>query len=184
MKCMPAVLVFFTAVTISRAEYPGKTVPVYVKPGNFGEKIVILIRHAEKITDEDPTLSDKGKARAEYLKHFFGGSATRPKIIFAQRNDEKHRSIRPIETVRPLSNAFDIPLNIDFKAKETKELAAAIRGFSMDKFPVLVCWSHKRIGKIASKLMGKDSGDFPKGYDTVWTIELEKMELAVSKQGF
>ncbi len=156
----------------------------YGKPENSGKRIVILIRHAEKVTDDEPYLSDRGKARAEYLKNFFGDSPSCPRIIYAQMSDKKHKSLRSIHTVIPLSDYKKIQLNTLFTAKETGGLAETILNLKDESFPVLVCWSHQRIGKIVSALLKKQVEDFPKGYDTVWTVDLDRKEISVSSQGF
>lgn len=142
-------------------------------------KNVIIIRHAEKIPNENH-IDLKGFERAAALPYYFSSTPiyNDPPIthIFAPALTDADASIRPIQTCTPTSNYYKIPLAIDFKHSETKELAQEI--LTQQKYEgatVLVCWGHSHIRPIVLALGAEDPG-FWDGtiFDLVYFITFEK----------
>ena len=71
---------------------------------------ILLMRHAEKPLDpRDPELSDAGKARADALARYIPQDVAKPDFLFAPAASKY--SVRPIQTLTPLSERFSLPLN-------------------------------------------------------------------------
>jgi len=154
--------------------YYGLSSLAYAEPKN-----VIIIRHAEKIPKENH-IDLKGFERASALPYYFSNTPiyNNPPIthIFAPALTEADASIRPIQTCTPTSNYYKIPLTIDFKHNETKELAHKL--LTQQKYEgatVLICWGHEFIRSIALELGTEDPGFWDTTiFDLVYLITFEK----------
>lgn len=138
-------------------------------------KNVIIIRHGEKIPGENH-INLKGFERANALPYYFSGTPlyNNPPIthIFATGLSETDSSVRPIQTCTPTANHYKLPLNIDFKVDETKELAQELLTNSKyDNTTVLVCWSHGHVRPIILALGAEDPGAWDdRVYDQVYMV--------------
>ncbi|ORX43933.1 hypothetical protein BCR36DRAFT_586398 [Piromyces finnis] len=134
-------------------------------------KLIMLIRHGEKIDDEHTDLSPQGQARADCLNEVFGsnGYLTTPQKIYAQRPTEQRKSTRPKDTVTPLANSLGLQVDLSFTSGKYKDLAKTI--YSSPEEVILVCWGNDRIPNIANEL-GIDSAPEWKGkvFDDVWIL--------------
>jgi hypothetical protein len=133
---------------------------------------VLVIRHGEKSGDkEDIHLTKKGQQRADALYKLFEASSDRPEpfprpdfIISAGPHKD---SVRPLETVTPLSKKLNLPINSKYESKilpktDDKEKSAkpdmyALRDelFGDKKYSgktVLICWRHSTISELAKTL--------------------------------
>ena len=141
-------------------------------------KNVILIRHAEKIPKENH-LDLKGFERSAALPYYFSYTPlyNHPPIshVFAAALEESDASVRPIQTCTPLANHYKLPLNIDFKPYETKELAQELlTNPKYDNSTVLICWSHGKIRKIVVALGANDPGKWAEDiFDQVYMVTFE-----------
>ena len=73
---------------------------------------ILIIRHAEKLTDGRQDLSETGYKRAALLPKLFDGSRADlpvPQVLFATHMS-KH-SNRPVETITPLAAALKLPID-------------------------------------------------------------------------
>lgn len=144
-------------------------------------KNVIIIRHAEKIQGGN-RLNLQGLERAAALAYYFSGNPLynnpAPTHIFATALEEADSSIRPIQTCTPIANHYDLKLNIDFKHKETKELAKELlTNPKYNDSTVLICWSHGHIRPIVLALGGEDPGKWSKDiFDEVYFLTFENPE--------
>lgn len=136
---------------------------------------VLIIRHAEKMHD-GIELSLKGRERAAALVPYFLGTTKflgAPWAIYAARATKEHPSLRPYQTMAPLSRELNIKLNQDFDPKQYALMVESIKmnpGYNNQV--VLICWEHSVIPKIA-ELFGVSSA--PKKwpgevFDRVWMI--------------
>lgn len=141
-------------------------------------KNVIIIRHAEKIPEENH-LDLKGFERAAALAYYFSGTPLYniPPIthVFAAGLKHADSSLRPIQTCTPIANHYKLPLNIEFKVNQTKELAQELLTQSKyDNSTVLICWSHGSIDSIVQALGGEDPGFWPENvFDQVYMLTFE-----------
>lgn len=162
---------------------------------------IIFIRHGEKENSDgsvqDVDLSSNGYKRANELPNFFKNhfpyNISKPDVIIAMKQKNSKDSNRPVETVIPLSKAFNIQIIASYKQSEINQAAEDINKFGEDKV-VLVCWEHKSLAKIA-KLLGvpvnswgynpQAKKDDDKNYDAIWVvtkIDNTKAELEVYKE--
>ena len=146
---------------------------------------IMVIRHAEKPTDKDGGVDQKGVPdkhdlivrgwqRAGALTQFFAnppnpqGPIQRPGTIFATEPTTGSDSKRPMHTVTPLSQF--IGAMIDSTIHEGSEqllvnTAIAITGV------ILIAWHHEPIPKIANLILQNQSAPQkwpPDCFDVVW----------------
>lgn len=133
---------------------------------------VILLRHAEKPASGD-SLSPLGFQRAEALVSYFENSTPfplqTPRAIYAQRSDKQHGSTRPVQTVAPLANAWQVPLYTTYSSDKYKDLVDEIAKDYKSGL-VLICWSHEDLQAIAERFGVKEAPDWGSAYDWVWVI--------------
>src|ERR1700720_3144014 len=74
---------------------------------------ILLMRHAEKTGDPmDPHLSQDGSARAAKLADYIPATFGVPQFLIA--TSISRHSIRPIETLEPLSAKIGVPIEATF----------------------------------------------------------------------
>jgi hypothetical protein len=139
---------------------------------------VMLIRHAEKLSDGQMDLSPAGFARAKALPQLFGGAGTaaphnlpRPDFLFAT-HVSKH-SNRPVETITPLSAALGLPISHEIDDKDFATLAKELLSGKYAGKVVLVAWHHGSIPALARALGVTPPYDpWPETqFDRVWRID-------------
>jgi len=134
-------------------------------------KLIMLIRHGEKISDEYTDLSPEGKARADCLVNTFGsnGIYTTPQKIYAQRPTEQRKSTRPVDTVTPLAQSLKLEIDTTYTSGKFKDLAKYIA--TSPEEVILVSWANDRIPEIAKQLGIKKAPEWKgKVFDDVWII--------------
>jgi broad specificity phosphatase PhoE len=119
------------------------------------DKQIIFIRHGEKTKDDPINLSNSGKLRANELVSYFQNSSivNKPDIIIAMKQNHIDSSNRPYETIKPLSDAYNITLINPYNRDQVDELVTMI--ISLDNKNVLICWEHSVIAEITEKLIKK-----------------------------
>jgi hypothetical protein len=137
---------------------------------------VLIIRHAEKLTNGDPDLSAAGYERAQLLLKAFVPAGVRPDLptpqfIFAAA--PSRHSNRSALTVVPLAEALHLQINQNFEDDEYAGLAAEILSGRYAGKTVLISWHHGRIPQLATAL-----GDTPpydpwpeQQFDRIWRID-------------
>jgi len=160
---------------------------------------IMLIRHGEKQTapppagvDENGThdrhaLTPRGWQRAGALVPFFRGqipnaSIARPTAIFASAvgdeadspapvvDENVGKSLRPQETVAPLSRAISVDVEMGFVVGDEAHLVQAIA--ALDGV-VLVAWEHKHLPAIARAFSANAPEAWPGAdiFDVVWVLD-------------
>jgi hypothetical protein len=119
---------------------------------------IVMIRHAEKPdSDSDPNLAVAGQERAQAYTVYFqnypiNGATLKFDFLFACTDSSK--SDRPVETITPLANAINLPINQNYADKDFKELADEIRhNPQYDQKNILICWHHGEILDLAKHLL-------------------------------
>jgi hypothetical protein len=139
---------------------------------------ILLIRHAEKLTDGRPDLSPVGFERAKVIPNLFGGTGAeaphnlpRPDFLFATHVSAK--SNRPVETITPLSAALGMPISHEIDDKDFATLATELLSGKYAGKVVLVAWHHGSIPAFARALGAKPPYDpWPETqFDRVWRID-------------
>ena len=136
---------------------------------------ILLIRHAEKLTDGRIDLSPIGFERARLLPKVFASGARpdlpTPQVLFATR--ESPHSNRPIQTVTPLATALHLPIDDSFRDNDYRALASTLLSGKYAGKVVLVVWHHGKIPQLATAL-GATPPYKPwpeQQYDRIWRID-------------
>jgi hypothetical protein len=139
---------------------------------------VLLIRHAEKLTDGRIDLSPAGFARAKDLPGLFlkSNSAATPAFPHPDALFASHitpRSNRPFETIEPLSHALNLPINTDFADEDYARLAKLLLSGQYTGKVVLVAWHHGTLPQLAAALgvQPQPAPWPPTQFDRVWRID-------------
>jgi hypothetical protein len=139
---------------------------------------ILLIRHAEKLTDGRIDLSPAGFARAKVLPELFGGAGAaathnlpRPEFLFATHQSKK--SNRPAETITPLSVALGLPISAEIEDDDFATLAKELLSGKYAGKVVLVAWHHGKLPAFARALGANPPYDpWPETqFDRVWRID-------------
>jgi hypothetical protein len=136
---------------------------------------VLLLRHAEKPSENgDPHLSARGRTRAAALSVLVPHAFGRPDHLFATAPSPD--SVRPIETLSPLSAALSLPLQSKWSDDDFAALASEILSGKYASANVVVCWHHGKLPKLTHAL-----GVDPKPddwdaeiFDRFWSISYDK----------
>lgn len=143
---------------------------------------VILVRHAEKPLQGD-SLSPQGFARASQLVSYFSQGVMpfqlqEPVAIYAQRSDKKHSSTRPVQTIAPLADYWQVPLYTNYSAEKCDKLVNEISQ-NYTSGLVVVCWSHDNLQTIAAKFGVSNPPVWPSAaFDWVWVINFDGKKVA------
>jgi hypothetical protein len=152
---------------------------------------IMVIRHAEKPngepgvgpdgTPDDNSLTATGWKRAQALAGLFdpaGGPLkdarlAKPGALFAASPNALSQSLRPKETITPLSSDMPMAIGLGFGLGDETALVAAAKAAAD---VVLICWHHEKIPEIAGLILGA-SDDVPghwksDRFDLVWMFDL------------
>jgi hypothetical protein len=135
---------------------------------------ILIIRHAEKLTDGRQDLSPQGYQRASLLPKLFDGSRPDlpvPQVLFATHGS-KH-SNRPVETITPLAAALKLPIDNTIMDDDYAALAQELLSGKYAGKVVLVAWHHGKIPQLASALGAQPPyTPWPDGqFDRIWRID-------------
>ena len=145
---------------------------------------ILLIRHAEKLTDGRPDLAPAGFARAKAIPQLFGRAAPhnlpRPDFLFATHVSKS--SNRPVETITPLSQAFGLSISSEVADKDFAALATELLSGKYAGKVVLVAWHHGSIPAFAKALGATPPYDpWPETqFDRVWRIDYRDGKAALT----
>jgi len=134
-------------------------------------KIIMIIRHGEKINDDYTDLSPQGKARAFCLINVFGSNGTypSPQKIYAQSPSEKKQSTRPRDTVVPLANELGLQVDLSYESGKIKKLTENVIISSEEV--ILISWSNDKIPEIIEKFGIMDPPEWDKDvFDEIWIL--------------
>jgi len=127
---------------------------------------ILLMRHAEKSADPmDPHLSSDGYARAAQLAEYIPATLGVPQFLFAT-SISKH-SVRPIETIEPLSARIGVPIDETYADQDYGALAIQLlsdQRFADANSLIVVCWHHGNIPSMAHALRAT-VGSYPDPWD-------------------
>ena len=156
---------------------------VFCIPGAYGQisqapATILLIRHAEKLTDGRMDLSPVGFERAKVLPLLFGRAEItishglpRPDFLFATHVSA--HSNRPVETITPLADALKLPISSEIDDKDFATLAAELLSGKYAGKVVLVAWHHGSLPGLARALGAVPPYDpWPETqFDRVWRVD-------------
>ena len=168
---------FLAATVFTTAQQPAKTphpvataVPITGQP----PATILIIRHAEKLTNGEIDLSPTGFERARLLPNLFTGvrpELPKPQVIFAT-HISKH-SNRPVQTVEPLAAALHLPIDDSISNDDYPALAKTLLSGGYAGKVVLVVWHHGKIPQLAAALGAKPPySRWPdQQFDRIWRID-------------
>ena len=148
---------------------------------------ILLIRHAEKLTDGRMDLSPVGFERAKVIPRLFGGAGAaaphnlpRPDFLFATHVSKK--SNRPVETITPLSQALGLPISSEVADDDYPVLAKELLSGKYAGKVVLVAWHHGKLPEFAEALGAKPPyRPWPDTqFDRVWRIDYRDGKATLS----
>ncbi len=136
---------------------------------------ILLIRHAEKLTDGGEDLSPVGFERARLLPGLFvrghAPALPTPQVLVAT-HASKH-SNRPVETILPLSDALHLSIDSTISNDDYAALALQLLSGKYAGKVVLVAWHHGKLPDLAKALGVRPPYDkWPDTqFDRVWRID-------------
>jgi hypothetical protein len=141
---------------------------------------VIMIRHAEKPSDGGKGLSDLGWQRARALPSMFNDRAEfkvfgSPAALYAMKPGKGSHSVRPMQTLQFVSEAFQMPVLADYRRYETDDLVAEIKNNrDLDGKMIVICWEHHQLTDIAFALGISPVPIYPDDrFDRVWMANFD-----------
>ncbi|OZI37498.1 hypothetical protein CAL29_03570 [Bordetella genomosp. 10] len=154
---------------------------------------IMLIRHAEKPLRESRYaqdiagaggrhgLSSRGERRAQLLAAYFMSSEDllrerglcRPRFIFAAATTPRHRSTRPVDTVKPLAAALNLAVRDEFASDPPFDKAADTLCSAAAQGAVLVSWRQDTLPELARAIGARGVPDvWPESrFDMIWLLE-------------
>ena len=154
---------------------------------------IMVIRHAEKPTDEAPcgvteegereseSLTVRGWQRAGALAALLAPpdgtlrepALAEPRFIYASKPTKRNGSRRSVETVTPLAAKLSLLVNTNFQRDEYAEM---LEDVFVCRGVVLISWQHDFIPLIARALLGQQATAAPHEwdvdrYDLIWVFD-------------
>lgn len=125
---------------------------------------ILLLRHGEKTGDiNDVHLSAEGYARAAKLADYIPATFGTPQFLIATAPSA--HSIRPIETITPLSQKTEVPVVAQYADKHFEPMTAQLLTDPVYTGALVVlCWHHGQIPNMAAAL-GAQPGTYPEVWD-------------------
>ncbi|VVN19764.1 histidine phosphatase family protein [Pseudomonas fluorescens] len=154
-----------------------------------GTQTLVFLRHAEKPAGGLGQLNCQGLNRAIDLATLLPEKFGKANYVFAAnptRNveegelDNSYSYIRPLMTISPSAIKLGLPVNINFSANDTSDLADELLHDKYHNSVIYTAWSHgylpELINKVAGEAVGKkqnitddwDSSD----YDSLYVLTL------------
>jgi hypothetical protein len=138
---------------------------------------ILIIRHGEKLEEgKDKHLSPIGLQRANLVPHLFLPSGVRrdlptPQVLFATH--ESAHSNRPLQTIKPVATALQLPVNHVYRDLDYPALAQELLSGKYAGKVVLIVWHHGEIPQLAAALGATPPyNPWPaQQYDRIWRID-------------
>lgn len=177
---------------------------VLAEPKN-GTQTLVFLRHAEKPAMGLGQLNCQGLNRALDLAEVLPSEFGKADYIFAAdpsrhveegEGDRSYSYIRPLLTIGPSAVKLGLPVNIDFAANDTDDLADELMDAKYHNATIYTAWSHGYLPELVNKVAKEASGKEMKliddwtgnDFDSVlvmtleWTNGKASMEYQVVKQ--
>jgi hypothetical protein len=144
-----------------------------------GTQTLVFIRHAEKPQTGLGQLNCQGLNRAlelsEYLPRAFGKAdyvfaADPGRHVEEGEGDLSYSYLRPLMTVGPSAIKLGLPVNIEFGANDTDDLAEELMRGKYRNATVYTAWSHGYLPELINAVAKEASGKSVKVIDD-WTGE-------------
>ncbi|MCF4998638.1 histidine phosphatase family protein [Pseudomonas syringae] len=154
-----------------------------------GTQTLVFLRHAEKPEGGLGQLNCQGLNRAIDLSTLLPEKFGKADYVFAAnptRNveegelDNSYSYIRPLMTISPAAIKLGLPVNIEFSANDTSDLARELIGDKYHNSTIYTAWSHGYLPELINKVAGRAVGekqnitdDWESGdYDSLYVLTL------------
>lgn len=133
-----------------------------------GTQTLVFLRHAEKPEGGLGQLNCQGLNRAIDLSTLLPEKFGKADYVFAAnptRNveegelDNSYSYIRPLMTISPAAIKLGLPVNIEFSANDTSDLARELTEDKYHNATIYTAWSHGYLPELINKVAGKAVGE-------------------------
>lgn len=133
-----------------------------------GTQTLVFLRHAEKPEGGLGQLNCQGLNRAIDLSTLLPEKFGKADYVFAAnptRNveegelDNSYSYIRPLMTISPAAIKLGLPVNIEFSANDTSDLARELIEDKYHNATIYTAWSHGYLPELINKVAGKAVGE-------------------------
>ncbi|KJK15753.1 histidine phosphatase family protein [Pseudomonas sp. NPDC087612] len=133
-----------------------------------GVQTLVFLRHAEKPGEGLGQLNCQGLNRALDLATLLPEKFGKADYVFAANpsrhveegsNDDAYSYIRPLMTISPSAIKLGLPVNIDFGANDTGDLADELLQDKYRNATVYTAWSHGYLPELINTVAGKALGE-------------------------
>ncbi len=154
-----------------------------------GVQTLVFLRHGEKPVGGLGQLNCQGLNRAMNLATVLPEKFGKADFVFAAnptRNveegelDNSYSYIRPLMTISPSAIKLGLPVNIEFSANDTSDLADELVGEKYRNATIYTAWSHGYLPELINKVASEASGEkhvitddwSGSDYDTLYVLTL------------
>jgi hypothetical protein len=154
-----------------------------------GTQTLVFLRHAEKPEGGLGQLNCQGLNRAIDLATLLPDKFGKANYVFAAnptRNveegelDNSYSYIRPLMTISPSAIKLGLPVNINFSANDTSDLAEELLHDKYHNSVIYTAWSHGYLPELINKVAGEAVGSKQKisedwessDYDSLYVLTL------------
>ena len=154
-----------------------------------GTQTLVFLRHGEKPDGGLGQLNCQGLNRAIDLSTLLPEKFGKADYVFAAnptRNveegelDNSYSYIRPLMTISPAAIKLGLPVNIEFSANDTSDLARELIEDKYHNSTIYTAWSHGYLPELINKVAGKAVGEKQKitedwessDYDSLYVLTL------------
>jgi hypothetical protein len=132
-----------------------------------GTQTLVFLRHAEKPEGGLGQLNCQGLNRAIDLSTLLPEKFGKADYVFAPnptRNveegelDNSYSYIRPLMTISPAAIKLGLPVNIEFSANDTSDLARELTADKYHNSTIYTAWSHGYLPELINKVAGNAVG--------------------------
>lgn len=133
-----------------------------------GTQTLIFMRHAEKPVAGLGQLNCQGMNRAIALSTLLPRDYGKANFIFASDpsrhveegvNDESFSYLRPLLTISPSAIKLGLPVNIDYSANDTQDLADELMHDKYHGATIYTAWSHGYLPELINQVATEASGE-------------------------
>ncbi|MDD0975260.1 histidine phosphatase family protein [Pseudomonas fontis] len=133
-----------------------------------GTQTLVFLRHAEKPGEGLGQLNCQGLNRALDLATLLPEKFGNANYVFAANpsrhveegsHDDAYSYIRPLMTISPSAIKLGLPVNIDFAANDTADLANELLQDKYRNSVIYTAWSHGYLPELINTVAGKALGE-------------------------
>ncbi len=133
-----------------------------------GTQTLVFLRHGEKPGEGLGQLNCQGLNRALDLASVLPERFGKADYVFAANptrhveegsRDESYSYIRPLMTITPSAIRLGLPVNIDYGANDTAELADELLTDKYRNATIYTAWSHGYLPELINTVAGKALGE-------------------------